>query len=116
MRVDGTRYRGGRVGGSLPAGGSGFSLTAEDLSRGQSARDSNVSVNKRARATITLGKRRFRVEPDGFAEVAAAVREDMLPALLQTPFRTDFVPTSARRQPADEQAATPSAGNRSTAT
>jgi hypothetical protein len=45
--------------------------------------------------------------PDGFAGVAAAVREDMLPALLQTPFRTDFVPTSIRRHPADEQAAAP---------
>ena len=59
----------GRVAASLPAGSSSrLSLTSEDLSRGQSAQEQQGALQQQARATITLGKRRFRVEPDGFAE------------------------------------------------
>jgi hypothetical protein len=56
------------------------------------------ALQQQARATDYVGKRRFRVEPDGFAEIAAAVREDMLPALLQTPFRTDLGPPPTGRR------------------
>jgi hypothetical protein len=85
----------GRVAASLPAGGgSRLSLTAERTVRAGTA----TCPSTTAGATITLGERRFRVESDGFAEIAAAVREDMLPALLQTPFRTDLGPPPTGRR------------------
>ena len=75
-----------------------LSLTADDLSRGQSEQEQQRVLQHQARTTITLGSRRFSVEPDGFAEIAAAVRKYMPPALLQTPFRIDLgpPPTSSR--------------------
>jgi hypothetical protein len=69
-----------------------LSLTAEDLNRGKSEQEQQRASQQQARATITLGTRQFSVDLDGFAAIAAAVREIMPPALLQTPFRIDTGP------------------------
>ena len=77
-----------------------LSLTAEDLNRGQSEQEQQRALQQQERATITLGSRRFSVDPEGFADIAAAVRETMPPALLQTPFRIDTGPAPTGRLPA----------------
>ena len=80
-----------------------LSLTAEDLNRGQSEQEQQRALQQQERATITLGSRRFSVDPEGFADIAAAVRETMPPALLQTPFRIDTGPAPTGRRPSRDQ-------------
>lgn len=81
-----------------------LSLTDEDLARGRSEEEQQRARQQAERSTITLGSRRFGVDPDCFAEIAAEVRQTLPPSVLRSPFRIEPGPIPAARKPTRNQA------------
>lgn len=78
-------------------------LTEDDLDRGASEEEHQRARQHAERSTVTLGSRRFGVDPDCFTEIAAEVRQTLPSSVLRTPFRTEPGPMPAARNQTRDQ-------------